>query len=117
MKIVVTGATGLLGKATATHLVAAGHEVISVDRKAGDFAAGSELVVGDLTDLDFCDKVISGAAGVVHLGAIPNPTDARQFNVFQNNTVSTYAVFTAAAQAKVKTVVYASSLSAYGFAY
>ena len=117
MKIVVTGATGLLGKATATHLVAAGHEVISVDRKAGDFAAGSELVVGDLTDLDFCDKVISGAAGVVHLGAIPNPTDARQFNVFQNNTVSTFAVFTAAAQAKVKTVVYASSLSAYGFAY
>jgi len=117
LKIVVTGATGLLGKATATHLVAAGHEVISVDRKAGDFAAGSELVVGDLTDLDFCDKVISGAAGVVHLGAIPNPTDARQFNVFQNNSVSTFAVFTAAAQAKVKTVVYASSLSAYGFAY
>ena len=117
MKIVVTGATGLLGKATSTHLVEAGHEVISVDKKAGEFAQGSELIVGDLTDLDFCDKVISGADGVVHLGAIPNPTDARQFNVFQNNTVSTFAVFTAAAQAKVKTVVYASSLSAYGFAY
>lgn len=117
MKIVVTGATGLLGKATATHLVEAGHEVISVDKKAGEFAQGSELIVGDLTDLDFCDKVISGADGVVHLGAIPNPTDARQFNVFQNNSVSTFAVFTAAAQAKVKTVVYASSLSAYGFAY
>jgi len=54
---------------------------------------------------------------VSHLGAIPNPTDARQFEVFKNNSVSTFAVFTAAAQAKVKTVVYASSLSAYGFAY
>jgi nucleoside-diphosphate-sugar epimerase len=54
---------------------------------------------------------------VVHLGAIPNPTDARQFEVFKNNSVSTFAVFTAAAQAKVKSVVYASSLSAYGFAY
>ena len=41
MKIVVTGATGLLGKATATHLVAAGNQVISVDKKAGEFAQGS----------------------------------------------------------------------------
>lgn len=117
MRIVVTGATGLLGKATATHLVGCGHEVISVDRKDGDFAAGSKLVVGDLTSLEFCDRVIEGANAVVHLGAIPNPTDSRQFNVFQNNSVSTFGVFTAAAQAKVKTVVYASSLSAYGFAY
>jgi uncharacterized protein YbjT (DUF2867 family) len=38
MKIVVTGATGLLGKATAEHLVRQGHEVISVDRKEADFA-------------------------------------------------------------------------------
>ena len=116
-KVVVTGATGLLGKATATHLVAQGYEVISVDRRAGDFAEGSKLVVGDLTNLEFCDSVIDGAYAVVHLGAIPNPIDARQFNVFANNSVSTFAVFTAAAQAKVKTVVYASSLSAYGFAY
>jgi nucleoside-diphosphate-sugar epimerase len=117
LKIVVTGATGLLGRATATHLVECGHEVISVDRKEGDFAAGSKLVVGDLTSLEFCNRVIEGANAVVHLGAIPNPTDARQFNVFQNNSVSTFGVFTAAAQARVKTVVYASSLSAYGFAY
>ena len=117
LKIVVTGATGLLGKATAIHLVESGYEVISVDRKDGDLAAGSKLVVGDLTSLDFCDSVIKGANAVVHLGAIPNPTDARQFTVFQNNSVSTFGVFTAAAQAKVKTVVYASSLSAYGFAY
>ena len=115
--IVVTGATGLLGKATAEHLVRQGHEVISIDRREGECAKGSKLVVGDLTNLDFCDSVIAGADGVAHLGAIPNPTDARQFEVFKNNSVSTFAVFTAAAQAEVKTVVYASSLSAYGFAY
>jgi nucleoside-diphosphate-sugar epimerase len=101
MKIVVTGATGLLGKATAEHLVRQGHEVISVDRREADFAVGSKLVVGDLSDLDFCDSVIAGADGLAHLGAIPNPTDARQFEVFKNNSVSTFAVFTAAAQAKV----------------
>ena len=117
LKIVVTGATGLLGRATAEHLVRQGHEVKSVDKREGDFAEGSKLVVGDLTSLDFCDSAIAGASAVVHLGAIPNPTDARQYEVFKNNSVSTFAVFTAAAQAKVKTVVYASSLSAYGFAY
>ena len=68
MRIVVTGATGLLGKATATFLVEQGHEVISVDRKEGDFAAGSKLVVGDLANLDFCDSVITGADGVAPRG-------------------------------------------------
>ena len=117
MKIVVTGATGLLGRATAEHLASIGHEVISVDRKSGDAPFGTKLVVGDLTNLDFCDSVIAGAKCVVHLGAIPNPIEPRQYTVFQNNTLSTFAVFTAAAQAKCRTVVYASSVSAYGTAY
>jgi uncharacterized protein YbjT (DUF2867 family) len=30
MKIVVTGATGLLGNATANHLLAKGHDVVSI---------------------------------------------------------------------------------------
>ena len=117
MRIVVTGATGLLGRATAEHLASVGHEVISVDRKDGAAPTGSKLVVGDLTNLDFCDSVIAGAECVVHLGAIPNPIEPRQYTVFQNNTLSTFAVFTAAAQAKCRTVVYASSVSAYGTAY
>jgi nucleoside-diphosphate-sugar epimerase len=116
VKIVVTGATGLLGSHTAKFLASQGHEVVGVDRKAGE-VEGVKIVVGDISDLAFCDSVIAGADGVVHLGAIPNPIDVRQYEVFKNNTVSTFAVFTAAAQAKVKTVVYASSLSAYGFAY
>ena len=92
MRIVVTGATGLLGRATAEHLASVGHEVISVDRKDGAAPAGSKLVVGDLTNLDFCDSVIAGAECVVHLGAIPNPIEPRQYTVFQNNTLSTFAV-------------------------
>ena len=117
MKIVVTGATGLLGRATAEHLASVGHEVISVDRKSGQVPAGTKLVVGDLTSLEFCDSVIAGTDCVVHLGAIPNPIEPRQYTVFQNNTLSTFAVFTAAAQAKCRTVLYASSVSAYGTAY
>ena len=112
MKFVVTGATGLIGRATSLYLKAQGHDVLAVDRRDGEVGEGIKLVVGDLFELDFCDSVIAGADHVVHMGAIPNPIDSRQYNVFRNNSVSTFGVFTAAAQAKVKSVVYASSLSA-----
>lgn len=113
----MTGATGLLGAATAIHLAKVGHEVISVDRRPGPAPLGTTLVIGDLSDLTFCDSVIAGADAVAHLGAIPNPIDPRQYTVFHNNTSSTFAVFAAAAQAKCRVVVYASSISAYGTAY
>jgi nucleoside-diphosphate-sugar epimerase len=117
MKIVVTGATGLLGNATARHLLAKGHEVVAVDRKAGEIAPGVDVIVGDLSNLDFCDSVMVGAEAVIHLAAIPNPIDKRQHEVFTNNVVSSFAVFSAAANAGVRIVAYASSLSAYGFPY
>ena len=117
MKIVVTGATGLLGNATAKHLIAKGHEVVPVDRRDGEVAPGVKVIVGDLASLDFCDSVMVGAEAVIHLAAIPNPTDKRQHEVFSNNVVSSFAVFSAAAHAGVRIVAYASSLSAYGFPY
>ena len=117
MKIVVTGATGLLGSATAKHLLANGHEVIPVDRREGEVSPDLQVIVGDLSNLDFCDSVMAGAEAVIHLAAIPNPTDKRQHEVFSNNVVSSFAVFSAAANAGVRIVAYASSLSAYGTAY
>ena len=117
MKIVVTGATGLLGNATAKHLTAKGHEVVPVDRRDGEVAPGIKVIVGDLASLEFCDSVMVGAEAVIHLAAIPNPTDKRQHEVFSNNVVSSFAVFSAAAHAGVRIVAYASSLSAYGFPY
>ena len=117
MKILVTGATGLLGNATAEYLVSKGHEVVAVDRVDGVVAPNLTVIVGDLTNLEFCDSVMSGIEAVIHLAAIPNPTDKRQHEVFSNNVVSSFAVFSAAAHAGVRIVAYASSLSAYGFAY
>ena len=99
MKIVVTGATGLLGNATAKHLIAKGHEVVPVDRRDGEVAPGVKVIVGDLASLEFCDSVMVGAEAVIHLAAIPNPTDKRQHEVFTNNVVSSFAVFSAAAHA------------------
>jgi nucleoside-diphosphate-sugar epimerase len=117
MKVVLTGATGQIGRVTAQLLVDAGYEVIAVDRTQGPVPSGVHLHVGDLSDLDFLDRIFSGAEAVIHLGAIPSPRDERGYEVFSNNVNSAFAVFSASANAKCRVVAYASSLSAYGTAW
>jgi uncharacterized protein YbjT (DUF2867 family) len=68
--ILVTGATGLQGGATAGHLRAGGWPVRALVRdphrpRATELArAGAELVVGDMDDRDSLDAAVRGAHGV-----------------------------------------------------
>ena len=117
MKVVITGATGLLGRATTQLLVDSGHLVTAMDRVHGDVPDGVELLVGDLEDLDFAQRSIAGAEAVVHLAAIPSPLPNQEYGVFRNNVLSSFTVFNAAVEAKCKIVAYASSLSIYGTAW
>lgn len=117
MKVVITGAIGLLGRVATQHLVNSGHEVTAVDRAEGSVPQGVHLRVGDLSDLDFVQKSIDGAEAVVHLAAIPNPLSGQEYGVFRNNVLTSFTVFNAAAEAGCKIVAYASSLSIYGTAW
>jgi nucleoside-diphosphate-sugar epimerase len=117
MKVTITGAVGLLGKVTTKTLVDAGHDVVAVDRVAGEVPRGVPLHIGNLSDLNFARHVIEDSDAVVHLGAIPNPLPGKEYEVFQNNVNSAFAVFNAAADAKCRIVAYASSVSAYGTAW
>ena len=67
MKITMTGAIGRIGKVTTQLLVDRGHEVVAVDIADGPVPAGIKLHVGDLTDLDFADKVVAGSDAVIHM--------------------------------------------------
>lgn len=60
--ILVTGATGTLGRPTVSTLRAAGHDVRSLSRRAGD-----GRVVGDLSTGTGLAEAVSGADVVVHL--------------------------------------------------
>ena len=68
--ILVTGATGQQGGATARELLAGGHRVRAMSRKPDSEAAkalvklGAELVVGDLNDADSLRRALTGAWGV-----------------------------------------------------
>lgn len=69
-RILVTGATGQQGGATARELLAAGHLVRAFTRNPGGAAAkalaalGAEVVQGDLNDPASVDRALSGAWGV-----------------------------------------------------
>lgn len=117
MRVVITGATGLLGRTTTQALVDAGHQVKAVDRVDRYVPAGVELLVGDLEDLEFAQRSIDGAEAVVHLAAVPSPLPDQEYGVFRNNVLSSFTVFNAAVEAKCKIVAYASSLSIYGTAW
>lgn len=73
MKLLLTGATGFLGKAVARHLAAAGHELRLLVREKSLVAglpAGAELVRGDVTELDSMRSAAEGCGAVVHMAAL-----------------------------------------------
>jgi nucleoside-diphosphate-sugar epimerase len=71
MRILVTGASGWIGSAGVTELIAAGHHVLGLARN--DEAAakikklGAQVVRGTLDDPDSLRAAAAGAEGVVHL--------------------------------------------------
>lgn len=72
MRILVTGASGWIGSASVTELIAAGHHVLGLARTAEAAAKveklGAEVVRGSLDDLVGLRAAAARAEGVVHLG-------------------------------------------------
>ncbi len=117
MKILITGAAGLIGKEVTKGLVAAGHDVLATDLVKDDLSPAQRFVVGDLISADFISQLDFHCDAIVHLGSIPRPGIASDETVLHNNVIGTYHVFASAVENNVPLVIYASSLSIYGFAW
>ena len=117
MKILITGAAGLIGKEVTKGLVAAGHEVLATDLVKDDLSPAQKFVVGDLVSADFISQLDFRCDAIVHLGSIPRPGIDSDEKVLHNNVMGTYHMFANAVENKVPLVIYASSLSIYGFAW
>lgn len=125
--VLVTGAGGHLGSAVVAELVAAGYDVVGVDRRpatptadppTGTRRPGSlRWILADLRDLGEVVQAMKGCRSVVHLGAIPRPGGVPDTVVFATNTQATFSVLTAACLVGAAPVVLASSLSALGSAW
>ena len=118
-RVVVTGATGKLGRAVVTHLRDLRVDVLAVDRAGGRDPRDidGEFMLVDLTDYGQVVDALSGSVdehegpvdAVVHLAAIPQPGLHSNAVTFANNSSSTYNVFAAARALGIHTVVWASS--------
>lgn len=108
MKIAITGGNGRLGSEATAYARARGHEVTVVDR---DGDPGPETEIMDLTDFDSVAAVIShgGFDAVIHLAGMPGRTRVAGDVLFRNNMLTSYNVLTAARQAAVHKIVFASS--------
>lgn len=123
-RVVVTGATGKLGRAVVAHLRAVGVDVLAVDRAGGRDPrdVNGEFLLVDLTDYGQVVEAFTGGAdehaggvdAVVHLAAVPAPGLMSNATTFANNSAATYNVFAAARAAGIRRVVWASSETVLG---
>ncbi|MFQ6172105.1 NAD-dependent epimerase/dehydratase family protein [Oryzobacter sp. R7] len=122
-RVLVTGATGKLGRAVVRHLRDVGLDVLAVDRAAAADArdVSGEFLLCDLTDYGQALEAVTGTVdehgpvdAVVHLAAVPAPGLRPNAATFANNATATYNVFAACRAAGVKQVVWASSETVLG---
>ena len=134
MKIVVTGGSGLVGRAIVRRL-ARRHDVVNVDladldvsriehshstragRSSGEPESPVQYVHADILDLAALSRAIDGAQAVVHAAAIPGPTFGSDDDILNVNVEGTKNVALAAGRAGVQRLVFISSDSVLGFVF
>jgi UDP-glucose 4-epimerase len=113
MRIAVTGAGGLVGRAVVDLALAEGHEVVALDRRPVDVAGVDGRQV-DLTDYPAVLAALAGAEAIVHLAAITGPGRLPDHVVHDDNVVSSYHALRAAAEVGIRRACQASSVNAIG---
>lgn len=116
MKILVTGATGFVGRALCDHLLQKGHACIPAVRRASGLP--QECVVGDMDGGTDWRTALAGCDAVVHLAARVHvmhdtATDPRAL-YRATNTDATLNLARQAAQAGVRRFVFVSSIKVNG---
>jgi nucleoside-diphosphate-sugar epimerase len=123
-RVLVTGGSGKLGRATVEYL-SKSWEVISLDTRRppgisedGKTGLGGayRLIEVDLEDMGSVmealhsgDMGYAGIDAVVHLAAIPSPGQTSSSRQFRTNVMSTYNVLEACRKLQIKNIVLASS--------
>lgn len=123
-RVIVTGGSGKLGRATVNHLKASGYDVINADVTQTQDQTVPFMKV-DFEDLNATVEALAGwdwghtrkVDAVVHLAAIPMPGKVPSGEVFRVNTMTTYNVFEACRRLGIKNIVWASSETLLGIPY
>lgn len=111
MRVLVTGASGFLGRAACARLVADGHDVLALVRRPGSEPVGTTAVPGDLTSTATLAPALAGAApdAVLHLAAeIASQRDEARIHAV--NVTGTEALVAACAAAGRPRIVFTSTV-------
>ena len=114
MRVLITGASGFVGRHVARHLLDEGHDVTGFDLMEPD-DAGFPTIIGDLRDADAVNAAVAGNDVICHIGAIGDvylagdkPSLAAEVNVTGTSHIADAAIESGAR------VVYASTWEVYG---
>lgn len=116
MRIAVTGGCGFIGSHVVDHLVAAGHEVLVIDKHKRWANPAASYVVADVFDSAALDFALDGRDAVFHLAGIAdvNEVEADSVRAIRLNVEAVGRVLDAARRRNCGRVVLASTVWVYG---
>ncbi len=120
MKVLITGANGLVGSAVAKRLLQQDCHVMALCREAADLSLLADImqditvIEGDIMDILGLRKVFQGVDIVIHTAAVVSfsPKDRRR--MYQVNVEGTTNVVNACLETNVKQLLFVSSIAALG---
>lgn len=118
-KILITGASGFIGRSLVVHLLKRGHNIISVSRSPTGFnnSMNSASVESINSETDLCDKLIE-VSTIIHLAARVHEMRDRSVDVLEAyrlvNVEGTRGLAEQAARAGVKHFIFLSTVKVYG---
>ncbi|MGT2828388.1 NAD-dependent epimerase/dehydratase family protein [Streptococcus hillyeri] len=116
MKVLVTGATGFLGKYIIEELVSAGYQLVAFGRNEtiGRSLVSPQVtfVKGDLANLENVRKAAQGVEMIVHAGALSDVWGPWQ-QFYESNVLGTQNILTVCDEFEIKRLVHISSPSIY----
>ena len=119
IKILVTGASGLLGSNTIQELLSKGYQVRALVRDKSKFALEYhkhvELIIGSLSDRGVIEKAVKGCKFIIHCAAETSQSKIHYSDYYKNNVEAADILYKIAIDCGVNRIIHVSTCNVFGF--
>lgn len=120
MRVLVTGAAGLVGRWVVRELMRHNYEVKALDRRSlvdESRLDGVEMVYADVADMLSVMSAASNCDAIIHTAAYPSAYNVQHDEIMRVNVIGTQNVLEAAMAHNMKKAIITSSVGALGFSF